>query len=105
MAGARLEKLRSFIAARPDDPFPRYALALEHRNAGDHDQAWGVFEDLLARFPDYTAAYLHAGNALVALVRTEDARAVWRKGVEKCVEKGDSHARGELESALAATGG
>jgi tetratricopeptide (TPR) repeat protein len=105
MAAARLEKLRSFIAARPDDPFPRYALALEHRNAGEHEQAWATFQDLIVRFPDYTAAYLHAGNALVALARTDEARVVWRKGVEKCLEKCDSHAHGELESALGAVGG
>ena len=101
MAGPRVEKLHGFIAARPDDPFPRYALALEHRNAGEHDQAWRVFEELIARHPDYTSAYLHAGNALVALGRSEEARAIWRQGVEACAAKGDAHARSELEAALA----
>jgi tetratricopeptide (TPR) repeat protein len=101
LAASRFDKLRAFIAARPGDPFPRYALALEHRNAGDHAEAWRVFEELIAAHADYTAAYLHAGNALVALGRAEDARAVWRKGVQTCTEKGDLHARGELESALA----
>ena len=56
---------------------------------------------VIAQHPDYTAAYLHAGNALVALGRRDDARAVWLKGVEACAAKGDTHARGELEAALA----
>jgi tetratricopeptide (TPR) repeat protein len=101
VAGSRFDKLKAFIAARPADPFPRYALALEHRNAGEHEQAWQAFETLIAQHPDYTAAYLHAGNALVALGRREEARAVWEKGVAACAAKGDTHARGELESALA----
>jgi tetratricopeptide (TPR) repeat protein len=105
LAGARIEKLRSFIAARPADPFPRYALALEHRNGGDHAGAWTVFEQLLEAHPNYCAAYLHAGNALVSLGRVDEARALWRKGVEVCGKQGDSHAQGELESALAATPG
>lgn len=101
MGGSRFEKLRGFIAARPDDPFPRYALALEHRNAGEHAEAWREFEALISRHPDYTAAYLHAGNALVALGKAEEARALWRQGVEACAAKGDAHARSELEAALA----
>jgi tetratricopeptide (TPR) repeat protein len=105
LAGARIDKLRGFIAARPADPFPRYALALEHRNGGDHAGAWATFEELLAAHPDYCAAYLHAGNALVSLGRVDEARALWRQGVEICRKQGDSHAAGELESALAATPG
>ena len=109
MAADRITKLRAFADARPQDPFPRYALALEHRNAGDHAQAWAVFERLLADHPDYTAGYLHAGNALLASGRRDEAGEVWRKGVEVCAKQGDHHARGELEGALAsiatATGG
>ena len=105
MAGSRIEKLRGFIAARPEDPFPRYALALEHRNGGDHAEAWRVFEELLTGHPEYRPAYLHAGNTLVALGRAPDARALWRKGVEICGKHGDSHAQSELEAALAATPG
>jgi tetratricopeptide (TPR) repeat protein len=102
VAASRFDKLRAFIASRPDDPFPRYALALEHRNAGEHAEAWQAFEDLIARHPDYTAAYLHAGNALVALGRQDEARSVWRQGIEACAAKGDTHARSELEAALSA---
>jgi tetratricopeptide (TPR) repeat protein len=101
LAADRISKLLAFAQSRPQDPFPRYALALEHRNAGDHAQAWAVFERLLADHPDYTAGYLHAGNALVALARREEAREVWRRGVQACIAKGDQHARGELEAALA----
>ncbi len=102
---SRAEMLEAFVLQRPDDPFPKYALALEHKNAGDLPRAWSLFEALLAAHADYTATYLHAGNTLVGLGRTEEARALYRRGVEVCARAGDSHARGELEGALAALGG
>jgi tetratricopeptide (TPR) repeat protein len=94
--------LLAFIAQRPDDPFPRYALALEHKNAGRLDQAWQTFDTLMGVHPEYVAAYLHAGNTLVALGRPAEAREVYGRGIAAATRQGDSHARGELEGALAA---
>lgn len=95
-----MEMLRLFIEQRPTDPFPRYALALEHKNLGDPHAAWTQFETLLQRHADYTPAYLHAGNTLVALGRIDQARTVFRTGVQACERTGDAHARGEIEQAL-----
>ena len=92
--------LKAFIVQRPSDPFPQYGLALEHKNAGQLEEAWAAFGALMDKHPTYTAAYLHAGNTAVALGRVEDARAVYTRGVEACVKAGDAHARGELEGAL-----
>jgi tetratricopeptide (TPR) repeat protein len=97
---SRIAKLRAFAEARPDDPFPRYALALEHRNAGAHPEALAVFRDLMAAHPDYVPAYLHAGNTLVAMGDHAEAKVVWRRGVDVARRKGDQHAASELESAL-----
>jgi tetratricopeptide (TPR) repeat protein len=99
-AESRIAKLRAFAEARPQDPFPRYALALEHRNAGAHAEALVVFRELLAAHPDYVPAYLHAGNALVATGDPDGAKALWRQGVEVAQRKGDHHAASELQSAL-----
>jgi tetratricopeptide (TPR) repeat protein len=93
--------LLGFIQQKPEDPFPRYALAQEYKNAGRLEEARATFEELMARMPDYTATYLHAGNVLVALGSTAEAFEVYRRGVEVCGRRGDAHARGELESALA----
>jgi tetratricopeptide (TPR) repeat protein len=94
--------LEAFVDQRPDDPFPRYGLALEHKNAGRLEEAWRVFETLMEKHPTYTAAYLHAGNTAVALGRVEVARAVYERGIAACGSAGDGHARGELEGALGA---
>jgi tetratricopeptide (TPR) repeat protein len=101
MAFSRIDSLLGFIQQKPEDPFPRYALALEYKNAGRLDEARATFDTLMTAHPDYTAAYLHAGNTLVALGLRDDARAVYQRGIDVCVRRGDAHARGELEGALA----
>ena len=101
MAFSRIDALLGFIQQKPQDPFPRYALALEYKNAGRLDEARATFDALMIAHPDYTAAYLHAGNTLLALGLRDDARTVYQRGVEVCVRRGDAHARGELEGALA----
>jgi tetratricopeptide (TPR) repeat protein len=101
---SRIELLRGFMAQRPEDPFPHYALALEYKNAGDLAAAWETFSSLLDHHGDYVAAYLHAGNTLVALGRQAEARAVYERGMAACARKGDSHAHSELAGALAQLG-
>ena len=101
MAFSRIDALLGFIQQKPQDPFPRYALALEYKNAGRLDEARATFEALMSAHPDYTAAYLHAGNTLLSLGLRDDARAIYQRGGEACVRRGDAHARGELEGALA----
>jgi tetratricopeptide (TPR) repeat protein len=96
--------LKKFVAARPGDPFPRYGLAQEHKNAGRLAEARDEFQVLVREHPDYTAAYLHAGNVALALGMRDEARDLYTQGIEACIRKGDAHARGELEGALAGLG-
>jgi len=102
---SRIEILKRFIGERPADPFPRYGLAQEYKNAGRLVEAREEFGVLMRDHPDYTAAYLHAGNVAVALGARDEAEAIYRRGIEACVRRGDAHARGELEGALSSLGG
>jgi hypothetical protein len=52
--------------------------------------------------PDYTAAYLHAGNVVLAIGERDVARAIFERGIEACRRRGDGHAMSELEGALSA---
>ncbi len=97
----RLAMLRSFAEKRPQDPFPRYALAMELKAGGDAEAAWQVFDALIAEHPDYIASYAPAGEALVALARLDQARALYGRGMEACARRNDAHAREHLASALA----
>lgn len=97
----RIGTFKSFIVRTPADPFPRYGLAMEHKGQGQLAEAWAVFSDLLETFPEYVPTYLMAGGTLVALGRRGEAADIYRRGIEVAGKKGDSHAKGELETALA----
>ena len=101
MAPSRIDMLLGFIAQKPSDPFPRYALALEYKNAGRFAESRATFTELMAVCPDYTATYLHAGDLLSKMGLKDDARVVFETGIEVASRRGDSHARGEIEAALA----
>jgi predicted Zn-dependent protease len=96
----RLAMLEEFVAKNPKDPFPRYGLAMELRNAGRLDEARTRFAEVMKEFPDYTASYLHYGNLLVKMGEKAEAAEVMRAGIAACERKNDGHALGELESAL-----
>lgn len=95
----RIATFKSFIARTPNDPFPRYGLAMEYRSRGELAEAWSTFAELLERFPDYVPTYLMAGGTLVALGRKDEAVDLYRRGIQVAGVR-DPHARGELESAL-----
>jgi Tfp pilus assembly protein PilF len=90
------------VAARPDDAFARYALAMELRNGGNLTEAWREFEALLQMDASYVPGYAPAADTLVGLGRHDDARALYRRGIELCESKGQNHARDQLQTALAA---
>jgi tetratricopeptide (TPR) repeat protein len=98
----RITTFQTFISRAPDDPFPRYGLAMELRTRGQVDAAITEFTTLMDRFPDYVPTYLMAGNTLAEAGRAEEAKAVYRRGIAAAERKGDRHALGELEGALAA---
>ncbi len=100
MTESRREKLEEFIRLNPEDAFSRYGLAIEYKNAGQHDDALKTFEKLLSFKPDYTAAYYHAGVMLGGMGRTGEARDYLTRGMEVAKKNGDFHTLSELEEAL-----
>src|SRR2546423_15375187 len=96
----RIEQLRDFVAAAPDDPFPRYALALELKGKGDAAQAAAELQHLLARRPDYLAAYLQLGMLHASNGKTNEARSVLAAGQDVARKQGNSHTLSELHNAL-----
>jgi tetratricopeptide (TPR) repeat protein len=100
MPNTRLEALKNMVALDPGDSFSRYGLAMEYRNAGDSEAAVAEFRALIAADPGYAYAYFHAGQTLERLGRAEEARELYRQGVEAAQRKGDRHAQSELQGAL-----
>jgi Flp pilus assembly protein TadD len=100
MAASRLEILKSMVEQNPSDTFARYGLAMEYANSGRLELAVEEYRNLLAANPNYAAAYFHGGQALEKLGRAEDARVLYRQGIETTTRTGDLHTRRELQAAL-----
>lgn len=74
---------------------------MELKTRGDIDAAIGEFATLMERFPEYVPTYLMAGNTLAEVGRRAEARDAYQRGITAAKTKGDGHALGELEAALA----
>lgn len=104
MATNRLEILLSMVERSPADSFARYGLAMEYVNAGDLVTAVDHFTQLLEHNPNYAAGYFHGGQALEKLGRIDEAKGLYRRGIEVTGATGDDHARAELQAALTSLG-
>ncbi|SPE38647.1 conserved hypothetical protein [Candidatus Sulfopaludibacter sp. SbA6] len=100
MASTRLETLKGLVAQQPGDSFLRYGLAMEYRNAGELEAAMSEFRALIAANPDYSAAYFHGGQTLERLGKLDEARVLYREGIEATTRKRDWHTRDEIQAAL-----
>jgi Tfp pilus assembly protein PilF len=100
MASNRLDVLRSMVAQNPGDAFARYGLAMEYKGSGDWEAAMREFRALIAANPDYHAAYFHGGQTLERMGCEDEAREMYREGVEAATRAGNGHARVEMQGAL-----
>ena len=98
----RLEALKTMVGQNPSDCRIRFMLAKDLGNAGKLEDALREYETILKADPDYVAAYYHGGQTLEQLGRTDEARAIYQRGIEACTRNGDTHTRTELEEAVAA---
>lgn len=101
---SRLEQLKKLLNAEPQDAFLNFALAMEYLKMGRHDEALAQFGRVNEIDPEYVAAYFQKGNALVALGRREEAKAVLAQGIEAARRTGNAHAAGEMGELLQALG-
>jgi Flp pilus assembly protein TadD len=104
MGTNRLEILLSMVDRNPADAFSRYGLAMEYVRTGDLVTAVDHFQLLMEHNPNYAAAYFHGGQTLEKLGRTDEARALYRRGIEVTDASGDEHTRNELQAALTMLG-
>lgn len=96
----RLELLERMIAKGTDDPFVRYARALELRSLERNDEALAALAEVRERHPDYVPCYLMAGQIAIALGRAQEAKDWLTLGVDVATRVGDDHALSEMRRAL-----
>jgi tetratricopeptide (TPR) repeat protein len=101
---ARREMLEGFVNSNPNDAFARYGLALECAKLGDDVAASENFRQLLTAHPEYVAGYFQFGQLLARTGQLPEARRILGAGISTAAKTGDTHARDEMQSALAALG-
>jgi Flp pilus assembly protein TadD len=97
---ARIEALRKMADARPDDPRPRFGLALEYEKAGRWDDVVGELRAYLSLTADQGNAYGRLGAALRRLGRDDEAKDAYRQGVDAAYRHGHPTMAGEFEQLL-----
>ncbi|WP_315814898.1 tetratricopeptide repeat protein [Paraflavitalea speifideaquila] len=95
----RIDKLKTFLQASPNDPFLKHALALEYVKLGDEAGARKLFEEILTQDPGYVGSYYHLGKLLERTGERALALEWFEKGLAAAKVAGDRHAYGELQGA------
>jgi predicted Zn-dependent protease len=93
----RLAQLRQFVKDEPNDPFNRYALALEVLKA-DAEEARQLFEQLVGSFPQYLPTYYPYAQLLVERKETEKAEEIFNLGIERSRAAGDLKTLREIQA-------
>lgn len=99
-ASSRIPQLQAMLSRTPEDPFLHYAIALEHRKAGDEQAAVRSLEKTIALDGGYCYAYYQLGQAHEAMGDPGAARRAYQAGLVASRAKGDEKAVGEIASAL-----
>jgi len=99
MHSERIKMLENFLKDDPDDPFCLYALALEHQKENTN-KARELFEELLAKHPDYLPTYYMAGNFYIDQQNQEQALKILHLGLDLAVRKKEPNVARELQAAI-----
>ncbi|NNF36648.1 MAG: tetratricopeptide repeat protein [Saprospiraceae bacterium] len=94
----RLKQLEKFLKKEPNDPFLKYAIAMEWINE-DIGKAKRYFEVLLEEHEEYVGTYYHAAKLYAELGESDRAEQIFKKGIIIAEKTGDHHALRELKSA------
>jgi hypothetical protein len=99
---SRRAKLETMLSASPADQMLRYMLALELDKEAEHERSLELLRSLMSDAIPYVPAFLMAGQQLARLSRADEARDIYRHGIEQARVQGNAHAEGEMTGFLAA---
>ena len=92
------------LADDPGDTFLRYSLAMELDKEGQHDESLAKFAELTRDDPPYVPAFFMAGQQLVRIGRTDEARHILGDGIKAATRQDDAHAAREMTEFLTSLG-
>jgi Flp pilus assembly protein TadD len=100
MEDARIESLRRMAEQNPEDPRPRFGMALEYERQRRWEDAVRELRTYLALARDEGNAYGRLGHALREMGDAEGAREAYRLGVEAANRNGHPTMAMEFEEIL-----
>ena len=95
----RIEKLKEFLKASPEDSFLQHALALEYVKIDNDLEAKKLFAIILERDPGYVGSYYHLGKLLERTNEIQLAITTYENGMAAAKKAGDNHSYNELQGA------
>jgi len=87
---AALAQAEQLLKHDPESPVFKSIYAIEAMQAGNYDEALGIFDEVLSVLPDDLATLTSQGHALKTAGRTEEAIASYRRAVEVNPLHGDA---------------
>ncbi len=96
----RTDALLKMAAAHPQDPRPRFGLALEYEKAADWEATARELRAYLALADDEGNAYGRLGHALRQLGLHDEARDAYRQGIAAAERHGHPTMSMEFEEIL-----
>ncbi len=98
---SRIESLRKMAEESPDDPRPRFGLALEYEKAGRWEAVVKELRAYLRLANDQGNAWGRLGHALRELGNDDEARDAYEKGIEAAFRHGHPSMAMEFEEIVA----
>ena len=100
LVSERIAEYRRKVLERPGDTLARYVLAKEYHDRGQHAEAAEEFRELVRQKPDWMKAWIHLGQDLQALGRTDEARATYETALRLAQEQHHEGPEAELRLTL-----
>ena len=100
MTESRLNKLAAMLTEDPDDTLLKYMLAMELDKASDHEASLKLLAELMHEDPPYVPAFLMAGQQHAAIGQPDQARTIWRAGIDAARRQQNEHAASEMSQFL-----
>ena len=96
----KIDQLKEFLKATPNDSFLQHALALELIKMRNDEEAKLLFENILLNEPAYVGSYYHLGKLLERINDNQAAIIVYQTGMKEAKLAKDNHSYNELQGAL-----
>ena len=97
---SRLDSLLKLLEKEPEDSFLIYGVALEYMSANKLEEAENYFTKLIKLDPGYVASYMQYAALKEKQNKIDEAKELYKQGIEIARKAGDNHAAKEMEGFL-----